>query len=274
MDEKRLVTRRVAIKDMGKAGLALMVFGAACSTETGTGTTTTGPGTVTTNTAGTTTTAQESTTTSTTPRGLVATDWERVNLGFVSAYILYRANEAALVDTGQSGAEGDIEAALSRVGLGWDAVTSVIVTHKHPDHAGSIDAVAGLASNANFYVGSGDIAAIGEIPGSDGIQGPVPVGDNDSVFGLDIIETPGHTPGHIAVLDRVAGVLVAGDAMNTIGGTLNPADPAFTENPSLADSSIKKLAGLGFEVLLVGHGDPIESGASQAVADLAAGIPG
>ncbi len=94
------------------------------------------------------------------------------------------------------------------------------------------------------------------------------------MFDLNIIETPGHTPGHICVLDANATILVAGDALNTVGGTLNPADPAFTENQTLAEASIKKLAGLEFDTLLVGHGEPIEGGASQAVADLAAGIPG
>ena len=37
-----------------------------------------------------------------------------------------------------------------------------------------------------------------------------------------------------------------------------------------AKRSIAKLAELGFETLLVGHGDPIENGASAAVAELAA----
>ncbi len=105
MDEQRLITRRVAIKDMGKAGLALMVFGAACSTEEGAGSTTTVPGSTTTNPPGTTTTTHGKRP----PPQLhriacpLRTDWERVNLGFVSAYILYRGSEAALVDTGQSG---------------------------------------------------------------------------------------------------------------------------------------------------------------------------
>jgi hypothetical protein len=37
-----------------------------------------------------------------------------------------------------------------------------------------------------------------------------------------------------------------------------------------AGRSIVKLAGLTFETLLVGHGEPIESGAAALVAELAA----
>ena len=44
----------------------------------------------------------------------------------------------------------------------------------------------------------------------------------------------------------------------------------FTEDMDEAKRSIAKLAELGFETLLVGHGDPIENGASAAVAELAA----
>ncbi len=269
----RLTTRRAAIKDMGKAGLAIVVFGTACTSESGS---TTLPG-LTTSTPlneSTTTVGAISTTTSggtTTATSRQATKWTRVNLGFVSAYILYRNNEAALVDTGQAGAEGDIEAALDTVGLGWDSVTSVILTHKHGDHAGSAVAVARLATNANVYVGEGDLAAIGPIESDDGTQGPVPVNDGDSVFGLEVIGTPGHTPGSISVLDRTAGILVAGDAMNTTSGALASAsaNPQFTEDLALADASVRKLAGFDYEIVLVGHGEPILTGGSAEVNALA-----
>ena len=47
--------------------------------------------------------------------------WTRVNLGFVSAYILVRGGEAAIVDTGVAGSARAIEAALGAVGLDWAA---------------------------------------------------------------------------------------------------------------------------------------------------------
>jgi glyoxylase-like metal-dependent hydrolase (beta-lactamase superfamily II) len=76
--------------------------------------------------------------------------------------------------------------------------------------------------------------------------------------------------GHVAVLDEAAGVLVAGDALGTVGGPLAGSNPAFTADAAAARASIAKLAGLRFETLLVGHGEPILTGASAQVAALAA----
>lgn len=273
MDMRRSVSRRAAIKDLGKAGLAVVVFGTACTAEPGSTTipgqaTTTSPG-ETTSTGATGTTRGDTTTTSA-PTGS-GTQWSRVNMGFVSAYLLYRGSEVAIVDTGQGGAESDIEAALGTIGVGWDAVTSVIVTHGHPDHAGSVAAVAGLAQNSNVYAGEGDIDAIGTIESAEGTQGPVAVRDGDRVFDLEIIETPGHTPGHICVHDAAAGILAVGDAMNTRSGQLQSAsaDPNFTDDLAQADESVRKLAGFEFEVVLVGHGEPILNDGSAAVSSLA-----
>ena len=192
------------------------------------------------------------------------TTWERVNLGFVSAYILVRGGEAAIVDTGTPGSEGDIATALERIGLGWDAVGHVIVTHLHNDHAGGLPAVLEAAPDAAGYAGAEDLA---------GIVAPRPlvaVADGEDVFGLTMIATPGHTPGHIAVLDGVGGILVAGDALGTNGGAVNPPGAQFTADMDMALASIGKLGKLRFETLLPGHGDPIEAGASDLVAELAA----
>ena len=247
---------------MGKAGVAVFVFGlAACSSEEGVGTTKTGetPATtaaVTSSTTG----AAGSTTTSQTTTGF---EWHRANLGFVSAYILARAGEAVLVDTGVESSEAAIGSALGKAGLGWDAVGHVVVTHKHGDHQGSLGAVLDLAPDATWYAGAADIPQI-SAP-----REPTAVGDGDEVNGLSIIETPGHTPGHISVLDTAGGILVAGDSLNGSTNGVTGANPQFTEDMELANASISKLAGFDYEVILFGHGEPVLTGGSAAVAALA-----
>lgn len=186
--------------------------------------------------------------------------WERVDLGFVSAYVLARAGEAAVVDTGTAGSEGDIAAALERIGLGWDAVGHVIATHLHGDHIGSLAAVLGAAPDATGYAGPEDLPSI---------SAPRPlvaVADGDDVFGLKIIATPGHTPGSISVLDEAGGILAAGDALGTSGGAVQGSNPQFTDDMDAALASVAKLGTFEFETLLVGHGDPIVGGASDLVA--------
>jgi glyoxylase-like metal-dependent hydrolase (beta-lactamase superfamily II) len=195
--------------------------------------------------------------------------WQRLSLmgGFVSAYVLVRSGEAAVVDVGGPnpnvdplvGSEGDILAALEAAGLGWGNVGHVILTHWHDDHAGSASAVLEAAPDAQGYAGAEDIPHI-VVP-----RPLVPVVDGDNVFDLRIVATPGHTPGHIAVLDEALGVLVVGDALTTNDGRPTSWPLGSTEDRAEAQRSVAKLAALDFETLFVGHGEPIQSGAAALV---------
>ena len=248
---------------MGKAGVALVAFGTAACTSTTTPSTATSPGT----TGGETGTTSSPGAATTLPSGTSSAgdghQWERANLGFVSAYIFYRAGEAVVVDTGVAGSEGVIEDALTGVGLDWASVGHVVVTHHHRDHQGSLQAVLAAAPEADWYAGAADIGQM-----SAARAGAV-VGDGDTVFGLDILETPGHTPGHLSVLDSAGGILVAGDAVNGTAGGMVGANPQFSDDMGQADDSVRKLAGFDFEVILFGHGEPLTTGGSSAMSALA-----
>lgn len=192
--------------------------------------------------------------------------WSRVDLGFVSAYILARQGRAAVVDTGVSGSEGDIASGLRAAGLDWESVDHLILTHLHGDHIGSVPEVMAAAPGATAYAGRADIPAI---------ESPRPVqavGDGDEVFGLQVIETPGHTPGHISVFDPDASLLVAGDSLNGADGGVTGANPRFTADMAMANASIAKMAGLEFESVLFGHGEPVLAGAGELVRQLAASL--
>jgi len=89
--------------------------------------------------------------------GAVSGDWRRVNLSFVSAYLLVRGSEVAVVDLGTSGSADAIGAGLKAAGTGWDAVRHIILTHQHPDHAGGLAGVAPLVS-ASLYAGAADVS--------------------------------------------------------------------------------------------------------------------
>ncbi len=249
----------MAVIELGKAGLAVVVLGAACSTGDESSAETTSSTTKTP-----TSTSRTTAPTTTTPTS--GADFKRVNLDFVSAYILYRAGEAVLVDTGVAGSAGSIALALTEINLSWDAVGQVILTHKHPDHIGSVAEVIGQAGGATVYAGAPDIPAID-------VAVPVTaVGDGDRVFDLDIIESPGHTAGHLSVLDSISGVLVTGDALNGLDGGVVGANPGFSEDMTAADSTVSKLAQFDYEVALFGHGEPLLEGASTAVGELAASL--
>lgn len=190
----------------------------------------------------------------------------RVNLGIVNAYVLIRGKEAAVVDTGTPNNAPKINDVVRTAGLSWDSVHHVILTHHHPDHVGSVGEVLAAAAKATAYAGSADIPQI---------KSPRPikaVGDNDEVFGLRIIATPGHTAGHVSVFDPGGSVLILGDAMNNIDNKLSGPNPQYTADMAEAQQSVKKLAKLNFQRAVFGHGEPIDKGATQAIAKLAAAL--
>lgn len=192
--------------------------------------------------------------------------WERVSLGFVSAYVLARGREVAIVDTGSPGSAGQIGEALVNLGANWDDVDHVILTHLHGDHVGGLGGVLDAAPEAIAYAGEADVS---------GISSSRPlraVNDGDEVFGLQIIGTPGHTAGHISVLDVGAGFLVAGDALNESGGVILGPNPSFSSDLDEANRSVTKLAARDFDTVVFGHGEPFEGQASEAVVALAASL--
>jgi glyoxylase-like metal-dependent hydrolase (beta-lactamase superfamily II) len=182
--------------------------------------------------------------------------WERANFGFVSAYVLARGDEVAVVDTG-TGSITEIEQALGALSLGWADVDHVIVTHAHGDHIGGLDAVLTAAESSTGYAGVGDVEQL-SAP-----RDLVAVSGGDEVFGLEILATPGHTPGHISPYDPATGLLVAGDALITEGGTLLGPSEQFSSDIDLARESVKAIADTPVGTILVGHGDPISDGADQ-----------
>ena len=193
--------------------------------------------------------------------------WEQARLGSVSAYVLVRGNEAAIVDTGNPGSTEQIGQTLAALGVTYDDVRHVVLTHHHPDHIGSLPEVIAAAPTAATYAGEADISNIttaGAIAA---------IGDGDEVFGLQVIATPGHTPGSISVLDTGIGLLIAGDALNgnDDGTALSGPNERFTADMTTANESVAKLAGFDVDAVGMGHGQPVRSGAGALLAALAAG---
>ena len=187
--------------------------------------------------------------------------------GFTTSYIVIRGNEAAIVDTGVSGSGQRIGEAILAAGLGWEAVRNLIVTHHHPDHAGSVGEVLGLATSATVWAGAADIPSI---------RSPRPVQaaeDGTEVFGLRVISTPGHTLGHVSVYDEAASTFISGDALTNVGGSLAGSAPRNTADVAKAAESVRKIAGLTFERAFFMHGDPIEKGAAAEIRRLALHLP-
>jgi glyoxylase-like metal-dependent hydrolase (beta-lactamase superfamily II) len=190
---------------------------------------------------------------------------QHVSLGFVSAYVLLRGAEAAVVDTGQSGSAAAILEGLGAVGATWADVAHVVLTHNHGDHAGGLAGVLEAAPGAIVYAGEADLT---------GIQSSAPlraIGDGDEVLGMGVFNTPGHTAGSISLFDTETGILVAGDAINGDNGSLTGANPNFSQDLDAATASIAKLAAMQPQVAAFGHGgEPIDNDVTAQLEALAA----
>ena len=89
-----------------------------------------------------------------------------------------------------------------------------------------------------------------------------------SMIGWRVIETPGHTPGHVSFFREPDGVLLAGDAFCTIDQDsmigmiskkpqVNRPPAYYTINWQQAHESVRKLADLSPRLLAAGHGEPM-----------------
>ncbi|MEM7273636.1 MAG: MBL fold metallo-hydrolase [Actinomycetota bacterium] len=275
-------TRRAFLGDVGRGAVALALFTpivAACSSDgedsagDGAATGTAGTGGDTAGEQSTTTAAAGTTTTATGTAGELR--WGQANLGFVSAYVLARGDRAAIVDTGTAGSADAIGQTLQDLGLRYADVDHVVLTHHHGDHAGSINEVLAAAGSATVYAGAEDLARLTIAPGGNAADPDtiVALDGGEDVFGFEMLATPGHTAGHMAVIDHAAGLLVAGDAIFTDGGAVIEGPERFFEDVERSRDTIRSLADLSYNTLLVGNGAPIESGADAAVAVLADSLP-
>jgi glyoxylase-like metal-dependent hydrolase (beta-lactamase superfamily II) len=75
----------------------------------------------------------------------------------------------------------------------------------------------------------------------------------------------------VSVFDPTSGTLVTGDALNTQDG-LAGSNPQFTADEKQAADSVRKMARLDVRTILPGHGDPLTTGAAEALQKLAASL--
>ena len=76
----------------------------------------------------------------------------------------------------------------------------------------------------------------------------------DYCGGIEVIHTPGHTPGHACFYLRRYKTLVAGDAMNVMDGKLVGPNPIFTLDMKQGIESLKKLLNYDIETVICYHG--------------------
>ncbi|PFJ48615.1 hydrolase [Bacillus cereus] len=181
--------------------------------------------------------------------------------------LLWDDEMAVLIDTGFPGQFEDIQVEMERVGVSFDKLKVVILTHQDIDHIGSLpEILQNLESNIKVYVHELDKPYIeGELPllKDAQVQNPPKGKVSDTLIdgqelpycgGIRILHTPGHTPGHISLYLKQSKTLVAGDSMYSVNGMLRGIHAPTTLNVKEAQQSLKKYSNLDIESVVCYHG--------------------
>ncbi|MGH2610694.1 MAG: MBL fold metallo-hydrolase [Tepidiformaceae bacterium] len=214
-----------------------------------------------------------------------------LDLGLSQAYLWDRGDALTLIDTGIAGSEQAILAALRSLGRSRVEVDDIVLTHYHDDHRGSAARLANHTGATVVAHGADEPVISGresqpppnlteeERPFAERVMPLVPqarpvevartVVDGDELAGgAVVVHVPGHTPGSIAIFVPSLRVLFTGDTIASVEGA--PILGPFNLDRELAKESVRKQAGLDFDVACFGHGAPIVGGAKARIAEMAA----
>ncbi len=196
----------------------------------------------------------------------------------INCYLVREEDGFTLIDMGISGTAKNITALVQELKL---PITRISLTHAHGDHAGSLDAICEQWPQAELALGA---RSVDFLTGTQTLKADEPqarlkgqfvqakakatrvLKPGDTLGSLEVVASPGHTPDHIAFIDRRDGTLIAGDAFQTKGGIavagtvrwLFPFPALATWHKPTALESAKRLHGLNPSRLAVGHGVVLE----------------
>jgi glyoxylase-like metal-dependent hydrolase (beta-lactamase superfamily II) len=195
-----------------------------------------------------------------------------------------------LVDASYSFGVGRLLAGLAAMGKHPADVTRLLLTHAHSDHAGGaaqivdkagIDGVTAHPADADFLRAGTGAPRDTTLGGLRGVFARLPGGRNfppvavseevsagqtlDVAGGLEVVHTPGHTPGHVSLLHRPSGVMVTGDSIWNMRSRLTWPVLAFCTDVRLTQQTADTLGDLEYDIAAFTHGPEIRDGAREAV---------
>ncbi len=220
---------------------------------------------------------------------LIAPAVYAIPLGYVNAFAFATEAGLCLVDSGLKGHEKKLLKAVAGMGRSASDVSDILITHHHADHVGALAAMK-RETGGSVYIHPIDAPIVaGDQPRPPASKssilgltlGPLvsrlpmnhppaatgdhEVSDGDELAlgaGVTVIHTPGHTLGSVSyLLNDHGGVLFAGDAAGHMFGRLGKPFAMFTEDMAQAKESIRKLAGVEFDIACFGHGSVLKGSA-------------
>ncbi len=205
-----------------------------------------------------------------------------------NSYLLLDGDGLTLIDTGIPGSAIKILNFIKRLGFGKRDLNRILLTHADWDHAGSLAALK-RATEARVYASMYEARAVasGRFPRSLktddiflkpifamaeflGRVSPAHVDEHLSdgqvlpvLDGLFVVDTKGHTPGHMSFFAPSAGILFSGDSILSRKDKLVGSHGSVTWNQGKADASVIKQLALRARIICSGHGAVVMDGLTR-----------
>lgn len=199
--------------------------------------------------------------------------------------LIWNDEEAVLIDTGMPGQLEHIRTAMNNQGVSLEKLKAVIVTHQDIDHIGSLPEILQASSKQiDVYAHELDKPYIeGTFPliktdpermdkeawaslpkemqllytNPPNCKVDYSLEDGQELpycGGIQVIHTPGHTPGHVSLYIKKSKTLVAGDAMICVDGSLQGPVQRTTLDMNAALASLEKYLNFDIESVICYHG--------------------
>lgn len=216
--------------------------------------------------------------------------------------LLYDDAHAVLIDVGMPRELQVLRSAIERAGVAFDRIDGIILTHQDIDHVGGIqDVLEALDKPVDVYAHAEDkpyiegekppikmsrervsqmldrvpedirkhVEAIFLNPPTAKVTKVVSDGDVLPFFGgVEVIFTPGHTPGHISLYHRPTKTLITGDAIVSEGGRLLGPNPQATPDMPSALESMKKFTKFDIAKVICYHGGLCDNHVNEQLREL------
>ena len=203
-------------------------------------------------------------------------------------YLLIDTDGLTLIDAGLPGSHKKILQYMSGLGYSPQDLKRILITHADFDHVGGLAALK-KTTGARLYASPVEARAMAEGHASRPLQprrritrllfdlmasflrpSTVQVDEflsDGQTFpvlgGLRVVETPGHTPGHVSFFAPSAAILFCGDSLVSEESGLRGSRGANNWDQAKSDESVRKQAALGATIVCSGHGPVVVDAADK-----------
>lgn len=220
---------------------------------------------------------------------------------FIYPTIISNEENLLLIDTGNPGQIEDLKEAFIKEGLNFNNLKAIVLTHQDIDHVGTLKDIINDVKDIKVY------SSVVEEKYINGSETPTKLAyleknlsnlpeqakflyekmknfyqcnktnidttlkEGDSIPNFEdvvVIDTPGHTPGHISLYERKSKTLIVGDAFILKDGILSFTDSNLNYDDTMYLNSLKHLCNYDIDTAICYHGSVYDNNFNKEIRNL------